>query len=332
MSWNVTNTRVFEVPRERLFEAIAEPSQPSQWWGPNGFTNTFHEYDFRPGGLWHLTMHAPEGAAALNLDNMTGFDIPASVILTTANAPAVGSCYILGTSVGMSVLYEIDLTNAALTEVGVLGSATASGLVVWEAAKVLLAGDLVTVTAGPTRFSPLGNDKLDGPLTLLSVGDPSVLIEGRSLVLQEGFPASTFTCRVTNGTSFDTSSVTLVQGTAVVAQRVFTGLLYDSLNDVVDWCMISISTKGLASVQLRGGVETIPARVTFPSGAKTASTLSQFGNLTLVRNANNTLSVDLAALGGRLTGTLRAAQPVSLPGKHHIALASIDSAFPAAAA
>ena len=32
-----------------------------QWWGPNGFTNTFHEFDLRPGGAWRFIMHGPDG-------------------------------------------------------------------------------------------------------------------------------------------------------------------------------------------------------------------------------------------------------------------------------
>lgn len=30
------------------------------WWGPDGFTNTFHEFNLRPNGKWILTMHGPE--------------------------------------------------------------------------------------------------------------------------------------------------------------------------------------------------------------------------------------------------------------------------------
>jgi uncharacterized protein YndB with AHSA1/START domain len=29
--------------------------------GPRGFTNTFHEYDPRPGGVWRFVMHGPDG-------------------------------------------------------------------------------------------------------------------------------------------------------------------------------------------------------------------------------------------------------------------------------
>jgi uncharacterized protein YndB with AHSA1/START domain len=28
--------------------------------GPNGFTNTFNEFDFRPGGKWSFIMHGPD--------------------------------------------------------------------------------------------------------------------------------------------------------------------------------------------------------------------------------------------------------------------------------
>ncbi len=31
-------------------------------WGPSGFRNTVHEFDFRPGGRWRVRMHGPDGA------------------------------------------------------------------------------------------------------------------------------------------------------------------------------------------------------------------------------------------------------------------------------
>ena len=33
-----------------------------QWWGPNGFTNTFEQFEFTPGGRWVFVMHGPNGA------------------------------------------------------------------------------------------------------------------------------------------------------------------------------------------------------------------------------------------------------------------------------
>jgi uncharacterized protein YndB with AHSA1/START domain len=54
-------TRVFDAPRERVFEAWTDPERVVQWWGPRGFTTTIHEMDVRPGGIWRFTMHGPDG-------------------------------------------------------------------------------------------------------------------------------------------------------------------------------------------------------------------------------------------------------------------------------
>ena len=43
-----------------MYRAWAEPDHLKNWWGPAGFTNTFHEFDFREGGKWRFTMHGPE--------------------------------------------------------------------------------------------------------------------------------------------------------------------------------------------------------------------------------------------------------------------------------
>jgi uncharacterized protein YndB with AHSA1/START domain len=54
-------TRVFDAPRELVFEAWIDPDHLKHWWGPKGFTNTFHEFDPRPGGTWRFVMHGPDG-------------------------------------------------------------------------------------------------------------------------------------------------------------------------------------------------------------------------------------------------------------------------------
>jgi uncharacterized protein YndB with AHSA1/START domain len=57
----IVTTRVFDAPRELVFNAWTDPKHLAQWWGPNGFTSTIHQMDVRPGGLWRLTMHGPDG-------------------------------------------------------------------------------------------------------------------------------------------------------------------------------------------------------------------------------------------------------------------------------
>jgi uncharacterized protein YndB with AHSA1/START domain len=57
----VVSTRVFAAPRELVFEAFSNPDHLVHWWGPKGFTNTFSEFDLRPGGAWRFVMHGPDG-------------------------------------------------------------------------------------------------------------------------------------------------------------------------------------------------------------------------------------------------------------------------------
>lgn len=57
----IVSTRLFAVSCERLFQAWLDPQQLQTWWGPRGFTNTFHEFNPTPGGRWHFTMHGPDG-------------------------------------------------------------------------------------------------------------------------------------------------------------------------------------------------------------------------------------------------------------------------------
>jgi uncharacterized protein YndB with AHSA1/START domain len=54
-------SRIFDAPRELVWEVWTEPNHVAKWWGPNGFTTTIHEMDVRPGGKWHHTMHGPDG-------------------------------------------------------------------------------------------------------------------------------------------------------------------------------------------------------------------------------------------------------------------------------
>ncbi len=58
---SLTISREIDAPRERVWEAFTNPEHLVHWWGPDGFTNTFHEIDVRPGGVWRFMMHGPDG-------------------------------------------------------------------------------------------------------------------------------------------------------------------------------------------------------------------------------------------------------------------------------
>jgi len=57
----VINSHLFRFSREAVFNAWTTPEQLARWWGPKGFTNTFHECDVRLDGHWRFVMHGPNG-------------------------------------------------------------------------------------------------------------------------------------------------------------------------------------------------------------------------------------------------------------------------------
>lgn len=59
-------SREIAASTEAVFGAFSDPERLARWWGPDGFSNTFHVCEFKPGGRWSLTMHSPHGGNAVN--------------------------------------------------------------------------------------------------------------------------------------------------------------------------------------------------------------------------------------------------------------------------
>ena len=56
----IISSRILNSSVEKVYQAFENPNHLKNWWGPEGFTNTIHAFDLRPGGNWILTMHGPE--------------------------------------------------------------------------------------------------------------------------------------------------------------------------------------------------------------------------------------------------------------------------------
>lgn len=62
----IVTTRTLNFPREKVWQAWTNGDQLARWWGPKGFTNTFHEFNPVPGGMWRFTMHGPQNVSFEN--------------------------------------------------------------------------------------------------------------------------------------------------------------------------------------------------------------------------------------------------------------------------
>ncbi len=266
--------------------------------------------------------------ARLDFTRVNGFDIPSTVAVQTSNTAAVGEGFLAATVGGVSGLYRVDLRSGEATLIGAIGTGSTScgGLVVF-AGPALENDDAATVAGGPTRVFVLANDGLSDQAVITGVSNSSIQVEGRSVIVPAGF-SGTFTYTTYDHDMIGQGTVTITAGTPTVSPTTFAGLLRNNAGDLAGSAKVAISTKGVATVQMVGGVTKATTKITFPTGQTQASSFSSLGLATLVKNGDGTLSLTVSALGGTIGGVLLPARLTATAQKFHIALASADSSFP----
>jgi len=61
-------TRLFDAPRQLVFEVMTKPEHVQRWWGclGEGYSVPVCEIDLRPGGAWRFVNRHPKGEAAFH--------------------------------------------------------------------------------------------------------------------------------------------------------------------------------------------------------------------------------------------------------------------------
>jgi uncharacterized protein YndB with AHSA1/START domain len=75
----IVSSRTINFPRDIVYAAWTDPNHLKNWWGPNGFSNTFHEFDLKVGGRWLFTMHGPEKGNYQNECEFTHIEKPSLI-------------------------------------------------------------------------------------------------------------------------------------------------------------------------------------------------------------------------------------------------------------
>ena len=57
----IVMVRVFDAPRDLVFEAHSSCEHMSHWWGPRRYEISSCEMDFRPGGAWRIVHRGADG-------------------------------------------------------------------------------------------------------------------------------------------------------------------------------------------------------------------------------------------------------------------------------
>ena len=79
-------SRILPFPPNEVFEAFSNAKQLAEWWGPDGFRNTFEVFQFQSQGQWKFVMHGPDGK---NYPNESIFIevTPYRIVIRHANQP-----------------------------------------------------------------------------------------------------------------------------------------------------------------------------------------------------------------------------------------------------
>lgn len=69
---DIISRRDFPFTPEQIYAAFRDPERLARWYGPEGFTNQFSEFEFESGGTWNFVMVGPDGK---EYDNQVEFRI-----------------------------------------------------------------------------------------------------------------------------------------------------------------------------------------------------------------------------------------------------------------
>ncbi len=77
----LSTSRTLPHSPKAIYDAFASAGVLASWWGPEGFSNTFEVFDFRPGGRWKFVMHSAEGKAYANESVFAALEPEARVVI-----------------------------------------------------------------------------------------------------------------------------------------------------------------------------------------------------------------------------------------------------------
>jgi uncharacterized protein YndB with AHSA1/START domain len=83
--------RIFDAPRELVFQAFSACERIARWWGPTGWTLPVCQMDFRPGGVWLYCMRGPAGEEGCGKAVYREIVEPERIVYTDAFADAEGN-------------------------------------------------------------------------------------------------------------------------------------------------------------------------------------------------------------------------------------------------
>lgn len=100
---------------QNVYEAFARPERLAQWWGPDGFTNTFEIFEFRTGGRWKFVMHGPNGSHHPNESVFVELHAPSRLVIHHVSKPRyVLTVTMASHDAGTAITWNQEFEDAAV--------------------------------------------------------------------------------------------------------------------------------------------------------------------------------------------------------------------------
>jgi len=120
---NVMRTsRVLPFSPAAIYAAFSSPELLAQWWGPEGFTNTFDVFEFKAGGQWKFVMHGPDGKSYPNESVFTALEQDVKIVIDHVCEPVFTLTIMLtpvenGTLVSWEQVFADEATAQAVRHI-----------------------------------------------------------------------------------------------------------------------------------------------------------------------------------------------------------------------
>jgi uncharacterized protein YndB with AHSA1/START domain len=108
-------TRVFDTPREAVWNAWTDPETMKKWWGPRDFTMPVCQIDLRVGGDIFYSMRAPDGKDMWGKGKYLEIKKPERLVITDSFADEKGNI-VPASHYGMSVDFPLELLVTVIFE------------------------------------------------------------------------------------------------------------------------------------------------------------------------------------------------------------------------
>ncbi len=140
--------RVFDAPRERVWNAFTDPNEIPRWWGPHATSTRVVEMDFRPGGSWRFVSSAPDREDVafygeyLEIDPPNGYKATFMFDVEGVGPQGGPETYILEDLGGRTKVTSIGHMGSAEAIEGALATGMARGAIeTWDRLEALVTGN-----------------------------------------------------------------------------------------------------------------------------------------------------------------------------------------------